>query len=150
MGNALLTRPWLATPLLALTLAACDVTGYEDDIEGRYSYDGTVDDAYGTYVEGELRIYQQRYDEAWADIEWYMYEGNDLIFEVVAEDVPVDIDPGGRVRFTTFGDLRLSDGRWREFELYHDGRVRGRTLSGWWALDTDLPSTDEGRFTARR
>jgi hypothetical protein len=149
MRTALLTR-WAAAPVLALGLAGCDVTGYEDDIEGRYSYDGSVDEAFGTWVEGEVRIYGQRYDEAWADIEWYMIEDDRVIFEVTAEDVPVDIEPGGRVRFTTWGDLRLSDGSWSDFELYHEGRVTGRTLSGHWELDTDMPSFDEGRFTARR
>ena len=149
MGLSLRNR-WLAAPALALTLAGCDVTGYEDDIEGRYTYDGSVDDSFGTYVEGEIRIYGQRYDEAWADIEWYMLDGDQVIFEVLAEEVPVWLEHDGRVRFTTFGDLQLSDGRWREFELNHEGRLRGRTLSGWWELETDVPTIDEGRFTARR
>jgi hypothetical protein len=149
MALSLRTR-WLAAPVCALALAGCDVTGYEDDIEGRYSYDGSVDGALGTWVEGEVRIHGQRYDEAWADIEWYMVEDDRVVFEVTADDVPVDIDPGGRVSFSTWGDLELSDGRWGEFELYHEGRVTGRNLSGHCELDTDMPSFDEGRFNARR
>ena len=126
MGTALLTRRWLATPLLAAALAGCDVTGYEDDVEGWYSYSGTVEDSWGYRVDGELRIFDQRYDEAYADVEWYMLDGDEVILEITAEDVPVWIDSGGRVRFTTTGDLRIDDGRWREFELYHEGRVSGR------------------------
>ena len=150
MAYALQTHRWFATPLLAAALSGCDVTGYEDDVEGWYSYSGSVDDTYGYRVDGELRIYGQHYDEAYADIEWYMLDGGQVIFEVTADDVPVWIDSGGRVRFTTSGDLRMSDGGWSEFELYHEGRVTGRTMSGHWELDTDMPSYDEGRFTAHR
>lgn len=150
MVKALQTRRWLATPLLAVALTGCDVMGYEDDVEGWYSYSGSVDHSYGYRVDGEVRIFGQRYDEASADIEWYMLDGDEVIFEIMAEDVPVWIDSGGRVRFTASGDLQMSDGRWREFELDHEGRVTGRTMTGFWSLDTNLPSTDEGRFTAYR
>jgi|OpeIllAssembly_1097287.scaffolds.fasta_scaffold1206738_1 hypothetical protein len=150
MSHELRLSGWPAALSFAVALAGCDVMGYEDDIEGWYRYSGTVEDSWGYAVDGELRIYDQRYDEAYADVEWYMLDGDRVIFEVLAEDVPVWLDPGGRVRFTTYGDLRMSDGRWREFELHHEGRVSGHTMSGWWELDTDVPSYDEGRFTARR
>ena len=150
MTLSLPLRRWLAVPLFALALTGCDVTGYDDDVEGWYSYGGTLDGEPGYTVNGELRIHSQYRDEAYADFEWYMLEGSREIFEVFAEDVWVDIDSGGRIRFTVRGDLQLDDGRWRDFQLEHEGRLSGSTLRGSWRLETDLPSTDEGRFSARR
>lgn len=150
MATVLRSHGWLAAPLVAAALAGCDVMGYQEDVEGWYSLSGTVADSYGYRVDGEVRIFGQHHDEASADIEWYMLDGDQVVFDITAEGVPVWVDAGDRVRFTTNGDLRMSDGRLREFELSHDGRVSGRRMSGTWYLDTDLPSSDEGRFTAYR
>jgi hypothetical protein len=141
---------WLAAPLLALAAGACDITGFDDDAEGWYSYGGTVEDSPRFSVAGELRIYGQRGNEAAADLDWYMLENGERIFEVFAEDVLVQVSSDDRVRFTAWGEFQLEDGRWREFELEHEGRLRGNTLRGSWWLDTDIPSSDEGEFIAER
>jgi len=140
----------VAVPLLALAVGGCDVTGLVDDLEGWYSYGGTVEGSSRNSVAGELRIYSQRGRQAYADIEWYMLESGERIFEVYAEEVPIDIYSDDRIRFTAWGDVQFSDGTWGEFELEHEGRLRGRTLRGSWWLDTDSPSYDEGDFIAER
>jgi hypothetical protein len=145
-----LRRFWIA-PLLALALAGCDSPfGYDDDIEGYYAYAGTVDDSPGYSVNGELRITRQHGDRAEGRMDWYMYEGSRRVLEITSNNVDVHIERDGDVRFDVYGDLQLSSGRWTTFELRHEGRLRGRTLRGSWDLRTDMPSTDEGRFTASR
>jgi len=149
MALKLMTPRWATASLLAVALSGCDFMSYDDNVEGWYSYGGTVDDAPGYTVNGELRIHGQYHHGAYADIEWYMLDGTLEVFQVIADDIPVDID-GGRVRFTTWGDLELTDGGVREFELSHDARVGGHTMRGDWWFETGLPSRDEGPFTARR
>ena len=142
---------WLAASLLALGLAGCDLAlGYDDDIGGFYDYAGTVRDAPGYSVNGQLYIDHRSRRNGYLDMEWFMYEGSRRILEIEDRSVPVTIDSNGRVRFTITGDLRLSDGGWTYFRLVHDGRVSGRTLRGNWELITDLPSTDRGTFSASR
>jgi hypothetical protein len=143
-------RLWLAAPLLALVLGGCDLTGYDDDVDGFYSYAGTVYDAPGYSVNGTLNIDQRNRRDAWADVEWFMLEGSRTILEVEDWDVPVTVDSNGRVRFVVIGEMQLSDGGWVDFRLEHDGRVSGRTMRGNWELITDLPSTDRGTFSASR
>ena len=138
-------------PVLVLLLAGCESAfGINDDIEGYYSYGGTVTNSPGYSVNGDLYITGQYRDEAEADIDWYMYEGGTRILHIAADRVPVDVDSDGRIQFRVTGDLQLSSGRWTYFELRHEGRVSGRTIRGSWWLDTDIPSDDRGSFTASR
>ena len=143
-----LRKMWLA-PLLLLGLAACDSPfDYDEQIEGYYSYAGTVDGYPGYSVNGELRITRASGSRAEATLDWYMYEGSRRVLEITAYDVPVYIS-GSTIRFETWGDLQLSSG-WTEFELRHEGRFSSnRTIRGDWDLITDY-SDDSGNFTASR
>lgn len=141
---------WLAAPLCALALGACDLTGYDEDISGFYSYAGNVYNSPGYSVIGDIYIDHRSRRTAYADIEWFMLEGTRTILEVEDNNVPVTIDSDGRIRFDVVGDMQLSDGGWTDFRLEHEGRVGSRTMRGSWELITDLPSTDRGSFTASR
>ena len=143
-----LRKMWFA-PLLLLGLAACDSPfDYDEQIEGYYSYAGTVDGYPGYSVNGELRITRASGSRAEATLDWYMYEGSRRVLEITAYDVPVYIS-GSTIRFETWGDLQLSSG-WTEFELRHEGRFSSnRTIRGDWDLITDY-SDDSGNFTASR
>lgn len=133
--------------LLVFALAACDSPFGLDDAEGRYSYAGTVDGYPGYSVNGELYITRYSNSRAEAELRWYMYEGGQRVLEIVAYDIPVQVN-GSEIRFDTWGDLELSSG-WTEFELRHRGRISGRTIRGDWDLYTDY-SSDSGNFSASR
>ena len=141
-----------ATPLLAVALAACENPyGYDDYIEGFYDYAGTVYDAPGYSVNGQMYVNQSTSRrEADAELEWYMYEGSRAIVQIESGYVPMTMYSDGRVRWVVTGEMQLSDGDWVDFRLEHDGRVRGGTIRGTWELTTDLPSTDRSTFTASR
>jgi len=118
--------------------------------EGFYDYVGNVDGKFGDRVEGEIVISRQFGDRAEVAIDWTYFERGDPIFRIET-DVPAiaDLDRYGNIVFDFEGDLFLY-GRDTAFFLSHEGELDGRSLYGDWYLETDLPSTDFGSFTARR
>lgn len=134
-----------------LLLAGCDdVFGPDRDFEGFYSYAGTVDDAAGDFVAGDIRIFDERRRSARVDIDWEYFDAGDPILRIRSDRPALaDIDSDGRIFFEFEGDLFI-DGEVTWFRLTHRGRIRGRTLTGTWRLETDLPTDDRGTFTARR
>jgi hypothetical protein len=149
-------RNALIVPLLAVGLTACDMalgpgTG---QYQGRYSYSGSVDGTSRYHVTGTLRIEQFHYDELLVSIDWRYMEGSRQVLRI-RSDQPARayVSHDGWISFEFVGDIRTSDGRWVPFELFHEGRIRGRTITGDWVLWTDVGwrgTEDWGRFTARR
>ena len=145
----------IAALLPLLLLAGCrDYSIYDPDgrryVEGYYSYAGTVAGRPGHTVSGEIVITRQYRGEAEVDIDWTYYDRGEPLFRITSRIPAVaEIDRRGGIWFEFEGDLFLY-GRRTWFRLTHDGWVEGRTIYGDWRLDTDLPSTDRGSFTARR
>jgi hypothetical protein len=147
--RAVRVLPFLLLPLLA----ACDDDLFgigDDDFEGFYSYAGTVDDAAGDAVIGTITITRQRGHTALVSIDWTYLDNGDPIIEIRTESpAEANLGPDGRIDFEFEGDL-LTEGRKVWFTLRHEGRLRGRTMTGFWDFETGLPTTDGGSFTARR
>lgn len=141
-------------PAVLLLFAGCNDYGVFDPdypyIEGYYDYVGGVDGRYGHSVEGVVRIDHQRGDRADVSIDWTYYEYGQPIFTIVSDYPAIaDVDRDGDVYFEFEGELDFySRPVW--FRLTHDGWIQGRTMYGDWRLQTDLPTTDRGEFTARR
>jgi hypothetical protein len=148
-------RKFLLVPLLmALALAGCDLAldpdGRHDNFEGYYSYSGRVDGTSRYNVIGGIRISDQFRDEAYVTLDWVYREGNSALLDISSrQPARARIDARGNIRFVFEGEFR-SDGRWVPFELVHEGRVRGNTISGEWRLWTGLRTDETGTFTARR
>jgi hypothetical protein len=145
-------------PIVALTailFAGCDLAlDPRDDFTGYYDYAGTVFDAPGYSVNGQLDI-SRGYgygSDAEVELEWNFYEGGRRVLYVeTTRSVPARTYSDGSIEFTVEGSLQLSNGSWTDFRLTHDGQRDGsRGLRGRWRLVTDLPSDDSGTFTARR
>lgn len=139
--------------IAALVLPACDrwdVVGPGRGFEGDYTYAGTVDHEFGDAVIGSLFITRQRGGRAYVDIDWEYLDRGVSVIRIVSDEAAIaDIDRDGFIAFDFEGDLFI-DGARTFFRLTHDGRLRGRTLTGEWRLDTDLPTNDRGTFTAHR
>lgn len=139
------------TAVLGTTAACDDVYGPgRRDYEGFYSYAGTVDDALGDNVIGSLSITRQRGSRADVSIDWsYLDNGFEVIR--ITTDLPAvaDLRSDGRIDFEFTGDIRDGD-RLIFFRLTHAGRLRGNTIEGSWHFRTEYPTTDVGRFIARR
>ncbi len=145
----------LTVALAAVTLGGCDLAlDPRDDISGYYDYAGSVYDAPGHSVNGQLDISRGYGASSDADLhlQWNFYEGSRrVLFVETTRTVPVDVRSDGTIRFEVEGQLRLSDGGYTDFRLIHEGRREGsRGLRGTWRLITDLPSDDSGPFTATR
>ena len=146
-----------AAPVLAIlllpALAGCHVDFLDTDhrnFEGFYSYAGTVDDAAGDAVIGDFTITRQRGDRAQVAIDWiYLDNGEEIIHITTDSPAIADIDSDGRIYFEFEGNLITDDGT-VHFRLEHDGRLRNRTMTGFWRLVTGLPTDDTGTFTAHR
>jgi hypothetical protein len=120
------------------------------DFEGVYSYAGTVDEALGDVVVGDLVITRQRHDHAEVTIDWSYFDGGvEVVNIATAEPATAELWADGRIRFDFEGDL-LTNGRVVPFRLEHDGELHGGRLTGYWRLTTDLPTDDSGTFTAQR
>jgi hypothetical protein len=140
----------LSLPLLA-GCSDYDVIGPGGrNLEGSYSYAGAVDDHFGHTIAGDLVITRQFGDRADVSIDWIYYERGQPIFEIRTDRPAVaDLDRYGRIYFEFEGEMFLhGDIVW--FRLIHDGRLDHQSLHGEWRLQTDLPTTDRGSFTARR
>lgn len=143
----------VATLVLAFAVAGCgDSFGIGDgDLEGRYDYTGTVDGAPFYRVDGDIRVYNQRRDEADVDIRWVMRDSDGRTVYVIESETParafVDRD---YIRFDFTGWFEDGSGGDVYFELEHEGDVRGRTMAGIWDLYTDGFGSDRGTFQARR
>ena len=142
--------PAIILPLLT----ACSgdgIFGIRDyDFEGFYSYAGTVDDAAGDAVVGNVTITRQRGSTALVSIAWTYLDNGEPIIEITTDSPAVaDLGPDGLIEFEFEGDLFIED-KVVDFYLRHEGRLRGRTLTGIWEFDTGLPTNDAGSFTARR
>ncbi|HEU5209315.1 MAG TPA: hypothetical protein VFU06_07890 [Longimicrobiales bacterium] len=148
-------RSRLALPavlLLGLLTSACSDRlglGY-GDLEGRYSYDGSVDGAPFYYIDGEIRVRDQRGDEALVDIDWVMRDDRGTLIYRIRSDSPARAYVrDDYIRFDFEGWLD-DGGRQIDFVLEHEGEVRGRTMVGYWDLHTDYYGTDSGTFRAVR
>lgn len=143
----------IAALAMPLAVVGCgDAFGIGDgDLEGRYEYTGTVDGAPFYYVEGDIRVYNQRRDEADVDIRWVMRDSDGRTVYVIESQSParafVDRD---FIRFDFEGWLDGGSGGDIQFVLEHEGDVRGRTMAGIWDLYTDGFGSDRGSFQARR
>lgn len=135
-------------------LSGCKDYGiYDPDrrfFEGYYTYAGTVEGRFGHTISGEIIIERQRGGVADVWIDWTYYELGEPLFRIVS-DFPAlaDVDPDGDIDFEFEGELLLY-GEIVWFRLIHDGRLSRRAIHGDWLLETDLPSTDYGSFTASR
>jgi hypothetical protein len=138
-----------ATTLVASSCT--DIYGIGDrDFEGFYSYAGTVDDAFGDAVTGQVTITRQRGDRADVTIDWsYIDAGVESVNITTDRAAVADISPDGFIEFEFTGDL-FTGGRAVEFRLTHEGRLRGDQIAGTWRLFTGLPTTDRGAFIAER
>lgn len=138
---------------LPLVFAGCgDAFGIGDgDLEGRYDYTGSVDGAPFYTIDGDIRVYNQRRDEADVDIRWVMRDSNGRTVYVIESESParaiVDRD---YIRFDFDGWFEDGNGGDVYFQLEHEGDVRGRTMAGIWDLYTDGFGNDRGSFQARR
>lgn len=134
-------------------LAACDDDPFgigRNDFEGFYSYAGTVDEAAGDAVVGTITITRQRGGTALVSIAWTYVDNGEPIIEITTDSPAVaNLGPDGLIDFEFEGDL-FTNGEVVWFSLRHEGRLRGRTMTGFWDFDTGLPTTDRGSFTARR
>jgi hypothetical protein len=141
----------LSASLLLLTGCDDDHFGPEDDwFEGYYQYAGTVEDAAGDVVAGSVWIDRQRRGTAEVSIDWEYFDRGLSVVRIRSDQPAIaDIDGDDRIEFEFQGDLFL-DGEVAFFRLIHVGRLHGRTLTGDWWLETDLPTDDRGSFTARR
>jgi hypothetical protein len=141
----------LSASVLLFTACDDDFFGPDDDrFEGYYQYAGTVDDAVGDYVNGSVWIDRQRRGTAEVSIDWEYFDRGVSVVRIRSDQPAIaDIDEDGRIEFEFQGDLFL-DGEVTYFRLVHRGRLRGRTVTGEWWLETDLPTDDAGSFTARR
>ena len=138
--------------LLALTLTACDdVIGIGGrDFEGFFSFAGTVDGEPHDTVLGTFTVTRQRGDRAEVTIEWsYIDDGEEIIYITTNQPAIADLDADGDIYFEFEGDLDFGD-EIVSFRLTHDGRMRGGRITGYWDLQTGLPTTDAGTFTAQR
>lgn len=139
--------------VLPMVAAGCHVDVFDPDrrdFEGFYSYAGTVDDAAGDAVVGQITITRQRRDYALVAIDWsYLDQGVEVVRIVSEEPARAEIDHDGYIRFVFEGEL-FTDDDVVSFRLEHEGFLRGRTITGSWWLTTGLPTNDEGAFTARR
>jgi hypothetical protein len=136
----------------ALLLTGCDddIFGPDRDFEGFYSYAGTVDDASGDFVAGDIWIDDERSRTARVSIDWEYFDRGEAILRIRSDRSAIaDIDEDGWISFEFEGDLFI-DGEVTYFRLWHRGRIHGRTITGDWHLETDLPTDDGGTFTARR
>jgi hypothetical protein len=146
-------RRALLIPAFVLLASACsdDVFGPGRGFEGSYSYDGTVNGRPGHFIEGDFRITRVRGNTAEVTIDWEYFDQGFSVVRIQS-DVPAiaDIDSFGNIRFDFEGDLFI-EGRRVFFRLEHDGQLNNNsTIFGTWRLETELPTTDRGSFTARR
>ena len=144
-------RAALLLPLSLLLLTGChDVFGPDDRFEGFYTYAGTVDDAVGDAVVGSIWIDDERRNTAEVTIDWEYLDLGESVLRIRSDRAAIaEVDRDGFIEFEFQGDLFI-DGEVAFFRLIHVGRLRGRTLTGDWHLETDLPTNDRGSFTARR
>ena len=148
--RAVCLLPVVLLPLLA----ACSDDGIfgigDSDFEGFYSYAGTVDDAAGDAVVGTITVTRQRGSTALVSIEWTYLDNGEPIIEITTDSPAVaDLGPDGLIEFEFEGDLFIDEDV-VTFSLRHEGRLRGRTMTGFWDFATGLPTDDAGSFTARR
>ena len=123
----------------------------DGDLEGRYEYDGTVDGAPFYSIEGDIRVYNQRRDEADVDLDWVMRdEDGRVVYSIQSQSPARAYVSGDYIRFDFEGWLDGGSGSDVEFVLEHEGEVRGRTMIGNWDLFTDRLGNDRGTFQARR
>ncbi len=143
----------LAAMFLTVAAAGCDdAFGVGDGrVEGRYDYTGTVDGAPFYYLDGEIRVRNQRGDEADVDIDWVMRDERGGVIYSIRSSSParayVDRD---YIRFDFEGWLEDDRGQDINFVLEHEGEVRGRTMVGNWDLFTDGFGNDRGTFRGTR
>jgi len=138
--------------LLALALTGCDdVVGIGGrDFEGFYSFAGTVDLEPRDVVTGTFTITRQRGDRAEVTLDWsYLDDGVEIIYITTNQPAIAELQADGDIYFEFEGELDF-DGDVVSFRLTHDGRLRGGRITGYWDLQTGLPSTDAGTFTAQR
>jgi hypothetical protein len=120
------------------------------DYEGFYSYAGTVDEASGDAVFGTVTVTRQRGSSAQVAIEWTYLDNGEPIIDITTDSPALaHLGSDGWIDFDFDGDLYLDD-EVVSFHLHHEGRLRGRTITGYWEFNTGLPTTDAGSFTARR
>jgi hypothetical protein len=138
----------VAALALPLALGACDdAFGIGDDrFEGRYEYDGDVLGASFYSVEGEIRIRNERRDEADVDLHWTIRDADRRTVFFIDSSTPARAYiRGDYIEFEFEG--RLDNGV--DFVLEHEGELRGRTIIGAWYLDTETGS-ERGEFRAVR
>jgi hypothetical protein len=146
-------RARLAPAALVLFLAACDYDVYgpgRRGMEGRYTLAGTVDGRFGHNVVGTIDIRHDRGSSAEVWIDWRYLDRIGTVLRIDT-DYPARarVSRSGRIDFEFDGDIRI-DGRRVWFTLRHDGRWDRGVIRGSWRLETDLPTTDRGSFTASR
>lgn len=136
--------------LVGLLTAACTDRlglGY-GDLEGRYRYEGSVDGAPFYYIDGDIRVYDQRGDDALVDIDWVMRDERGGTVYVIRSQSPARAYVrGAYIRFDFEGWLETRRGD-IPFVLAHEGEVRGRTMAGYWDLNADY--FESGTFRAVR
>lgn len=138
---------------LAVAAAGCGDSlglGY-GGMEGRYDYDGTVDGAPFYTIDGEIRVRNQRGSDADVDIDWVMRDDRGTAVYVIRSDSPARAYiSGDYISFRFEGWLDGGSSGDIYFVLDHEGEVSGRTMAGYWDLDTDYYGRDSGTFRARR
>lgn len=140
--------------LLAITLpllgGCSDALGIGDDeFDGRFEYTGDVSGAPFYTVDGIIDIDTRSNTEALVDLRWIMRDEDQRVrYSIESSSPAVARISGDYIEFSFEGTLR--DGTNDiDFVLYHEGRIRGRTMIGGWELLTDRGS-DDGEFTAVR
>jgi len=141
-----------AVLLLGILTTACTDgfgLGY-GGMEGRYRLDGTVDGARFYYIDGEIRVRDQRGSEARVDIDWIMRDDRGSTVYRIRSDSPARAYISGDYIYFDFEGWLDTRGGSINFVLEHEGEVRGRTMAGYWDLHTDYYGSESGTFRAVR
>ena len=140
--------------LLAMTvplLGACgDALGLGDDeFNGRFEYTGDVAGAPFYTVDGVIDIDVRNNSEALVDLRWIMRDEDQRVrYSIESSSPAVARISGDYIEFSFEGTLRDGSND-IDFVLYHEGRIRGRTMIGGWELLTEQ-GDEQGEFTAVR
>jgi len=157
----------VATLMLAAGIAGCsssstDSDGQVPDFEGTYSLSGTYDGRTGNSVQGTLTISDQIDGVATATVSLKLSDNGNVFFALNAADPGVSATSGpiaatlnneGGFNVTYSGREVISGldpASCCNYTFKLTGTLDGNRIDGRWTLTRDMPSFDQGSFSAVR